>query len=336
MPPMHNECPRGPAEKLVDVHAHFVTDDYRAAAQAAGYIHPDGMTAWPTWNVDEHLRLMDSCGIRTSMLSISSPGVHFGNDIAARTLARTVNDFGSAVTQVRPERFGLFAALPLPDVSGSLIEAAYALDELGADGVAVETNSRGLYLGDERFDPLWQELNRRKCVVFVHPTSPPGYEKTSLGRPRPMLEFIFDSTRAASDLLFAGTLNRYPDIEWIFTHTGGTLPLLADRLELFQTLFMTESNSSQNALQQIGRLWFDMAGTPFPHSVPALIAAFGSERLLYGSDYCWTPAAGAAAQVASVDAAKQPPGDSWRALTTRNAGRLLSRTDALREQYRAH
>jgi predicted TIM-barrel fold metal-dependent hydrolase len=308
---------------LIDVHAHFVTDGYVDAAKLAGHVNPDGMTGYPSWDAREHLELMNQWGIRTSMLSISSPGVHFGDDQAARALAREVNEFGAMVAREHPGRFGHFASLPLPDVTGSIQEAGYALEELGSHGLAIETNADGSYLGDERYEPLWTQLDRRRAVVFVHPTSPRCADAVSLGRPRPMLEFIFDSTRTVSDLVFSGALSRYPGIEWIFTHGGGTLPLLADRIELFRTVFMGGDPDETSAPDQIRRLWFDMAGTPFPNQIPALINAFGSDRLLYGSDYCWTPAAGTTAQIRSIDDAPQPEGETWRELTTRNALTLL-------------
>ena len=200
---------------------------------------------------------------------------------------------------------------------------AYALDELGSDGVTVETNSGGVYLRDARYEPLYDELNRRRAVVFVHPTSPLCAAQISLGRPRPMLEFRFESTRAVSDLIFTGTLARYPDISWVFTHGGGALPLLAERMELFRTMLFGGNYDEPSVQQQVARLWFDMAGTPFPRQVPALIDAFGADRLLYGSDYCWTPAAGVSQQIATIDTAVQPDIDTWRALTARNAARLL-------------
>lgn len=316
-----------PADRLIDVHAHFVTDRYVAAARAAGHKFPDGMAEWPSWDVGTHLALMDRAGIRTSVLSISSPGTHFGDDDAARELAREVNEFAAGIVRDHPGRFGAFASLPLPDVEGSLAELAYALDVLGADGVAVETNAHGTYLGHPALEPVWAELDRRGAVTFVHPTSPPRWEAVSLGRPRPMLEFIFDSTRTVADLALSGVLARYPRIQWVFTHGGGALPLLADRIELFRTVFGGDPAGDDGGPvpEQLRRLWFDMAGTPFPRQVPALTAAFGDEHLLYGSDWCWTPFGGALAQVASIDAAKQPPQDTWRALTTRNATGLLPR-----------
>ncbi|MEU6478027.1 amidohydrolase family protein [Streptomyces sp. NPDC047017] len=310
---------------FVDVHAHYVTDGYVGAARAAGIEHPDGMPGWPAWSVEQHLGLMDRSGIEKVYLSVSSPGVHFGDDGAARALAREVNEFGAHVRDGHPRRFGLFASLPLPDVTGALAEAAHALDVLGADGVTVESNHRGVYLGDPRLEPLWEDLDRRGTVVFVHPTSPPHADDLALGRPRPMLEFLFETARTASDLLFRGVLARRPRIRWILTHGGGALPLLADRMELFRTHFGEGPVDAPSAVEQLGRLWYDMAGTPFPRQIPALDAAFGTERLLYGSDYCWTPLDAALAQVASVDSAAGPSaGDTWRDLTTRNARRLFA------------
>ncbi|WP_410575401.1 amidohydrolase family protein [Amycolatopsis sp. cmx-4-61] len=309
---------------LVDVHAHFLTPEYVEAAIAAGHGHPDGMPGWPTWDAAAHLELMDRWSIAVSMLSISSPGVHFGDDAAARKLARHVNDTGAEVRRAYPDRFGHFASLPLPDVDGALAELTYAVDELGCDGVTIDTNAGGRYLGDPAFAPLWTELEHRRTPVFVHPTSPPHAEEIALGRPRPMLEFLYDTGRAVSDLIFAGVLRRYPGMRWIFTHGGGVLPLLAGRFELFRTA-LGGGSDGPSAPAQIRELWFDLAGTPFPHQVPAFERAFGTERLLYGSDYCWTPPAAVGAQLATIDAAPQPDGTTWRELTTRNCAQLFPR-----------
>lgn len=119
-------------------------------------------------------------------------------------------------------------------MDGALAEATYALDELGAAGVAVLSNAHGVYLGDPRYAELYAELDRRAAIVFVHPVSPPNWERVSGGRPRPMLEFIFDSARAAADLVLSGTVHRHPGIRWVFSHSGGALPVLAERLELFR------------------------------------------------------------------------------------------------------
>ncbi|MEU1042960.1 amidohydrolase family protein [Streptomyces sp. NPDC005907] len=311
---------------LVDVHAHFVTDSYIRQARAAGHERPDGVPAWPGWSAGAHLELMDRSGIDTAVLSVSSPGVFFGDPVAARELAREVNEDGARIVREHPGRFGLFASLPLPDVDGALAEIAYAFDTLGADGVVLETNTHGVYLGDERLEPVFAELNRRGAVVFVHPTSPVCWEQSALGRPRPMVEFVFDTARAVTDLLFAGTLERCPDLKVVVPHCGGALPVLADRIGGFMKLFMPTGTAAPDAVAQLRGLYYDLAGPAFPRQVPALLSLARPERLLYGSDYCWTPAAAAQAHAASFDTEPAPvDGATWRSLTTANARALLPR-----------
>ncbi|GAA2455233.1 amidohydrolase family protein [Streptomyces glaucus] len=315
------------APGYLDVHAHFVTDSYVRQARAAGHELPDGVPAWPTWSAAAHLELMDRCGIGTSMLSVSSPGVHFGDDTAARRLAREVNEAGAETVRDHPGRFGLFASLPLPDVDGALAEIAHAYDALHADGVVLETNTHGTYLGDPGLEPVWAELDRRGAVVFLHPTSPVCWERSALGRPRPMIEFVFDTARTVTDLLMAGTLDRHRDLTVIVPHCGGALPVLADRIDGFMRMFMPEGTEAPGAVEQLGRLYYDLAGPALPRQLPALMNLVGTDRLLYGSDHCWTPAAGVEAHVAGLDAAEAPDGaTSWRALTTANARRILPRT----------
>ncbi|MFI8945952.1 amidohydrolase family protein [Streptomyces sp. NPDC053750] len=315
------------APGYVDVHAHFVTDSYVRQAKAAGHELPDGVPAWPGWSAAAHLELMDRNGIDTAILSVSSPGVHFGDDTAARRLAREMNEDAAGAAAAHPGRFGFFASLPLPDVDGALEEIAYAFDQLDADGVVLETNTHGVYLGDDRLEPVFAELGRRRAVVFLHPTSPVCWEQSALGRPRPMVEFIFDTARTVTDLLMAGTLDRHPGLEVIVPHCGGALPVLADRINGFMKLFLPAGASdAPDAVEQLRRLHYDMAGPAFPRQIPALLGLVEPDRLLYGSDYCWTPAHGVDAHVASVDASPVPTGAAdWRSLTTANAHRLLPR-----------
>ena len=222
------------ATGLVDVHAHLVTDEYVAAVRAAGgpaSDAPDGMPAWPAWSARDHLDLMDAHGIARSVLSVSSPGVHLGDDGAARDLAAHVDDVAARACRDHPGRFSFFTALPLPDVAGCLAQLRRGVDELGAVGAAVESNAGGAYLGDPAFEPLWDALDARGAVLFVHPTSPPGWERTALGQPRPMLEFLADTTRTVTDLLRARTLVRHPRVRVVVPHCGAFLPVEADRLQ---------------------------------------------------------------------------------------------------------
>jgi predicted TIM-barrel fold metal-dependent hydrolase len=312
---------------FVDVHAHFVTGSYVRQARAAGHELPDGVPAWPAWSAAAHLELMDRNGIRTSVLSVSSPGVHFGDDAAARRLAREVNEDAADVVRDHPGRFGFFASLPLPDVDGALAELDHGLDRLGADGVVLETNTHGVYLGDPRLEPLFAELDRRAATVFLHPTSPVCWERSALGRPRPMIEFVFDTARTVTDLLMAGVLQRHPHLKVIVPHCGGALPVLADRINGFMKLFMPPGDTpAPDAVEQLRGLYYDLAGPAFPRQVPALLSLVDPDRLLYGSDYCWTPAPAVDAHIAAVDAAEVPvPGATWQSLTTANARRVLPR-----------
>ena len=151
----------------IDVHTHFLTPRYREEAIAAGHVRPDGMPALPEWSDNEALSLMDAVGVSASILSISSPGVHFGDDARARSLARHVNETAAKVVSDHPTHFGFFASLPLPDIDGALNEIAYAFDVLNADGVVLETNSAGAYPGDEALFPVLRELDGRSACVFI-------------------------------------------------------------------------------------------------------------------------------------------------------------------------
>ena len=316
------------ASGLIDVHAHLLPDFYVQQATAAGHAHPDGMGGWPTWSVETHLDLMDRNAIETAMLSMSSPGVHFGDDKAARGLARRVNEYTADLTRDHPGRFGNFVSLPLPDVDASLEEIAFAYDELDADGVALLTHTHGVYLGDQRLEPVFAELDRRRAVVFLHPTSPVCWEQSALGRPRPMVEYIFDTARTVTDLVMAGVLTRHANLQVIVPHGGGAVPVLADRVNEFMSLFLpVEETPSLDAVQQLRGLYYDMAGTAFPRQVPALLGLVDPDRVLFGSDYCWTPPPLADAHIAAIDAAESPvDGTTWRSLTTANAQRLFPGT----------
>ena len=280
-----------PLQPRIDVHAHFLTAKYREAALAAGLAHADGIPGLPHWDVGAALGMMDGLNIRTAMLSVSSPGVHFGDDGAARKLAREVNEEGARAAHDHPGRFGLFAALPLPDVDGAIAEAAYAFDTLGADGVTVESNHRGIYMGDPKFDPLMAELDRRRAVMFMHPTSPscPCCQTLSMGYPRPLIEFMFETTRAVTNLLLTGTLDRFPNIRLIVPHAGAAVPILADRIVGLAPAFLPKPVDPDHLFATLRRLHYDLAGYPLPRLAPALLQIADTNRIFYGSDWPFTP-----------------------------------------------
>ncbi|MEU4236759.1 amidohydrolase family protein [Actinoplanes sp. NPDC026619] len=307
----------------IDVHAHFVPDFYRAAASAAGHDHPDGMPAIPAWSAGTALTTMDGLDITTALLSISSPGVHFGADAAARDLARAVNRFGAGLVAARPDRFAVLASLPLPDVAGAINEITFAYDELGLDGVVLETNAGGVYPGDPAFEPVWDALDERSALVVLHPTSPPGWELVARGRPRPMLEFPIDTARAVTDLLLTGTLQRHPRVTIVVPHGGGVLASVADRIATF-AVGLPEAQGV-DVMAQLRRLYFDLAGMPLPHQLPSLLALAGADRLLYGSDWPFTPEPLVTRLAAALDGTPLLDAEAQHAMRSGNAAHLLPR-----------
>jgi predicted TIM-barrel fold metal-dependent hydrolase len=293
---------------LIDVHAHYLPEVYREALEATGQTNPDGMREIPAWDASEHLSMMDRLGIRTSFLSISSPGVHFGDDHEARALAREVNVAGHRVVRSHPGRFGLFASVPLPDVAGALAEIEYAYDTLGADGVVLLTNAGGVYLGDPALEPVFDQLDRRHSRVFLHPVSPACWERTSLGRPRPMLEFLFDTTRAVINMILNGTIARHPNLEVIVPHAGATLPSIADRIAAF-AFILADVDPAADVLRDLARLHYDLAGFAIPRQIDALLTLTSFEHLHYGSDYPFTPESVAGALASQLDQRLHGGGD---------------------------
>jgi predicted TIM-barrel fold metal-dependent hydrolase len=312
------------ANDLIDVHAHFTTPHYVELAKAAGHVAPDGMPEayWPRWTAEQHAELMDEAGIGRAVLSLSSPGVYFGDDQAARSLAREVNEFCAEVVRQHRPRFGQFAALPLPDVDGSLTELTYCFDHLGVDGVALLSNHAGIRLSDKRLHPVLAELDRRAAVVLLHPTTCAGHEELAFRRPRPMIEFLFETARTVVDFILSGAAERFGRIRLIVPHLGGVLPLLAERVELFRSI-NGEPAERTTVAKTLGRFYYDLAGTPSKPQIAALTSIAKPDRLLYGSDYAWTRREHALQLLTSLDVAFEGVNAGWRARTTYNANVLL-------------
>lgn len=243
---------------------------------------------------------MDEVGISKSILSITSPGTHLvpGDHALARQLTRDTNDEVAEICRRFPTRLGFFAVLPLPDVEGSVAEIDRALDELGAVGFVVMTNAHGHYLGDASLDNVFAKLNERKAVLFMHPTSCAAHETPGAVRPlnqypAPMLEFFFDTTRAVANLLLSRTVTRFSDITFLVSHCGATLPAVLERFTSFSSSILGQDAAltSDNVKQLFKtRFYFDLAGFPFPDQIHGLLRITDSSRLLYGSDFPYTPA----------------------------------------------
>lgn len=276
----------------IDVHAHYVPELYRDALRAAGHEQPDGFPVLPAWSAGEHVAVMDRLGIERSLLSISSPGV-----LGDERLARAVNEAGRRAVVEHPGRFGLLASLPLPAVDAAMAEIEHCAGQLDVDGFVLLTNVDGVYIGDAAFAPVLAELDRRRARVLLHPTSPACWEHTALGRPRPMIEFLFDTTRAVVDLVLDGALARYPGLELIVPHAGAVLPLVADRVRAFARALAPDVD----VLGDLGRLHFDLAGHTMARQLDALLTLTSPDHLHYGSDFPFTPEPAAAAAAARLE-----------------------------------
>ena len=311
---------------LVDVHAHFVPDVYRQALLAAGMEHADGMPGIPAWSAEAALELMDRLGVATAVLSISSPGVHFGNDAAAGRLARLCNEEGARLRRVHPGRFGHMASVPLPDVEGAIAEAAHALDVLGSDGVVLQTHQSGVYLGDPRLEPFWSALDARGAVVFVHPTSPacPCSSRLDATFPRPVFEFMFETTRSITDMVTAGVLGRHRGIKVIVPHAGAALPVLMDRIDMvLPALTPPGAAAPPSLIKAMRELHFDLAGVPLPRLLEALLQVADPGRIHYGSDYPHTPAARCEMLMQALEETPLLGPELWREVSGGNARRLF-------------
>jgi predicted TIM-barrel fold metal-dependent hydrolase len=272
----------------IDVHHHIMPREYVEAAARAG-ITAGGDFPFPAWSVETTLQFMDRRGIATAVTSVSAPGVHFGDDAAARALARTCNEVQARLVSDYPTRFGGFASLPVPDVDGALAEIEYALDTLRLDGVVMMASIAGRYLGDPAFEPVFAELNRRQAVLFVHPTIPPSSQGLGMAIPAAVIEFVFDTTRAVANLIYSGTLERYPDIKIILSHGGGTIPFIAGRLNVEKVVPKLLARAPQGVPAYLKRLYYDTAISATPTALASLRELVDPSHILFGSDYPFLP-----------------------------------------------
>jgi aminocarboxymuconate-semialdehyde decarboxylase len=269
---------------IVDLHQHIIPDFYWEASNedgdAAGGITP------PRWSLDGAIAYLDSAGIDVAVPSISTPGVHFGDDAAARTLASRVNEYLADIKRDRPDRFGGFAALPLPDVDGSLEQIEYALDVLELDGVSMMTNADGSYLGDSRFDQVFAELQRRTAVVFVHPTASPDRIAHTLGLPDALLDYPVDTSRAIAKLHYSNTFAKTPDVKYVFAHAGGTIPFVASRFGIVDEMNVIPGAQERGPFADtLPRLYWDTASAFSDPVLHMLRSVTGLDNVVFGTDY---------------------------------------------------
>jgi 6-methylsalicylate decarboxylase len=269
----------------IDVHQHMLPPEYVSALAKLG-ITAAGGRPFPVWDVQSALEVMDRHSITTAIISISEPGIYFGDRVFARDLARRCNEFSAQLIRAYPQRFGAFAILPLPDVDAALRELEYALDTLKLDGVVLLSSIDGRYPGDPLFDELFTELNRRKAVVFLHPTVPAINSELKLDLPPFLIEFVFDTTRAVTNLIYSGTLERCPEIRFILAHAGGTVPYLAFRISFGQVML---PDAPQGVMTYLKQFYYDTALSAYPNALRSLQELVDASHILFGSDYPSAP-----------------------------------------------
>ncbi|KAJ5159285.1 uncharacterized protein N7500_008936 [Penicillium coprophilum] len=266
---------------------------------------PGDPSGWhlPKWTPELTLSLMASHATRTAILSLTAPGtsIFYNSPVASANLAREVNIYGFQLQQENPSRFGFFASLPhlTPEtIPSAMEEISYALDVLQADGITLYTRYSGTgYLGHAAFAPLWEELNRRKAVVFIHPTNTASdrqikSDMVNSKLPQPIIGYPHETCRAAVDLITSGTISKSPDVKIILSHGGGTLPILATRAaNLLYDAGLTDI-TPEIFLEQARGFYFDLALSGNPRNLELLVGKTGFAKaghVLYGSDFPYAP-----------------------------------------------
>jgi len=308
---------------LIDVHHHFMSQAYldavgieRAASPgSAGHVEP--------WTAGQSIEFMDMAGINAAVISVSAPGIEMGAPLATADLARECNEEQAQMVRDHPMRFGLLAILPLPHIELTLGEIRYAFDELKADGVALMTNYGGEYIGAPVFWPVFEELNRRKAVVFFHPVAPEGYRGFP-GVSLSTMEFPFDTARAIMSMLYYGTPETFPDVTMIFSHAGGAMPYLAGRTAVLSQRNKDFKLSGDKLMPAMRRFYYDVTQSLSTPTYAALRALVPPERLLFGSDCPFAKEPQVRAVLAELDRLSLPAAER-AALERGNALKLFPR-----------
>jgi len=270
--------------QTIDTHQHILPDFFWQATENSNA--PIGGLAPLRWSKETAISFMDDAGINGAIVSLSTPGVHTGDASKARALARRCNEFSAELVRSRPDRFGGFACLPLPVVDGSLEELSYALDILRLDGFVLFTNSNSVYLGDATLEPIFEELERRKTVVYVHPNPSPDAVAHSLGLPDNLLDFPTDTNRAVAQMHYTNRFARTPNVKYIFSHAGGSIPYLAARFAIIDEMgFIPGGEQRGTAADMFRRIYWDTALAASDPVLRMLRDVAGMNQVLYGTDF---------------------------------------------------
>jgi 6-methylsalicylate decarboxylase len=315
---------QGESRKLVDTHHHFYPPAYQKA-----WLDWEDQRKIPhfpqqvAWTREKTVEEMDRNGVRVAVLSVAStPGLWFdtGPESAGR-MVRICNDYGAEMMRDYPGRFGLFATLSMLDIDATLKEIEYAFDTLKADGVGLQTNYGDKWLGNAAYKPIWDELNRRKAVVYVHPLVAACCGNLSVGAFPAAIEVPHDTTRTITSLLVSGSFARYRDLRWLFSHAGGTMPMMAGRIDSFYGSRPNLKESfPEGIVGELKRLHYDTANATSAPTMAALLKLVPTSQITYGTDYPYFPLG----QIASLRQMGFTP-EEMQSIESGNAIRLISR-----------
>jgi 6-methylsalicylate decarboxylase len=305
--------------RRIDVHHHVVPPMWVEAVNKAKLDNPPMIG----WTPEHSLEDMDKAGTTTAMLSPMPPQVGFLPAPEATSIARASNEWTRKLANEHPGRFGVFAMLPMPNIDDSLKEIAYAFDTLKVDGVGLMTNYNNKWLGDDAFAPVFEELNRRKAVVYSHPISPSCCVNVLPGVPDYIVEWGADTTRTIASLIFTGASMKYPEINFIFSHGGGALTAEAERLRI-QILMAPPYKGKftrEMVEHELKRFYYDTAQVANEVTIHALAKLVGLSQIVFGTDYPYRTSAehvaGLAQRFSTDDLAAIDSGNVLRILPKR-------------------
>ncbi len=268
----------------IDTHQHHIPEFYKKALESVG-VHGSGENPWAKWSVAQALEVLDRKGIASTVSSISSPGIYFGDVAFATKLARECNEFSAGMVADNPSRFAALGVVPLPDTAAACREAEHALDKLKLDGISLLTHVGKSYLGQPEYDEFFAELNRRKAVVFLHPVRPKHDGLSDYDFPTGTVELTTDTTRAVVNMFYHGYPERFPDIRWMLSHAGGMLPMVIYRIQNMSKRPEVAAKLPKGVDYYLKQMYFDLAQASVPLIMRALEDIADPAKILFGTDY---------------------------------------------------
>jgi predicted TIM-barrel fold metal-dependent hydrolase len=269
----------------IDVHYHHMAPVWVSEDVVARSMAPQVIGKAREWTPERAIEEMDRNDVAMAVCSVANPGIWFGNIEQSRRLSRACNEYAARMVNDFPGRFGLFASLPLPDPEGSLVEATYALDVLKADGIGLFTSYGDLWLADPVFAPVFEELNRRKAVVYVHPMAPSCCRHLMQDIPAALIEYPIDTTRTILQWIVTKSAQRYPDLRLIFSHAGGLIMGGLGRLQILADSQVDMRDLMPNSFRaEIARFYYEISSSADSVTMTALRSYVPTSHILLGTD----------------------------------------------------